>query len=143
VADNPDQTAKPKRRRGRGRPFTGHGDPRNGNGRPSKSAEESYRERIKVACPPEDFEEIVRKAVQEAKRGGLFGDRARTWLSKQLGTDAPARLEQKVEATTRVAFTDDVAKILADPVATTKLLDAVQGHVVRVPEATPAPHSGS
>lgn len=53
--------------------------------------------------------------------------------SKLLGLDAPTKLETKTEA--RVAFTDDVTKILADPEATTRLLDAVQGQTVVLPPA--------
>jgi len=57
--------------------------------------------------------------------------------AKVAGLDAPTKAESKVEHRAACAFTDDVAKILSDPEATTKLLDAVQGSVVKVVDARP------
>lgn len=45
--------------------------------------------------------------------------------AKTLGSDAPLKVDALT--TSRVAFVDDVSKILSDPEATARLLDAVQG----------------
>lgn len=134
MADKRDASAGgSERRRGKGRPFV-KGDARtNLRGRPPRAAEISYLQTIKVACPPEDFQAIVRKAVEQAKRGDRY---AREWLSKQLGTEAAQKIEQEVRQTLVTAHTDDVAKILADPEATARLLDAVQGPLVTTPADT-------
>jgi hypothetical protein len=59
----------------------------NPNGRPLRAVEEQYLERVRVGCPPAEFEAIVKRAVVEAKKGGVAGARARDWLAKVLGLD--------------------------------------------------------
>lgn len=91
--------------------------------------EKDARERLEAVVDDEDVH-------KNAKGWHEVLLKIRDRRAKLLGLDAPTKVEQKVES--RVAFTDDVAKILADPEATTKLLDAVQGATVVVPAAAPA-----
>jgi hypothetical protein len=47
------------------------------------------------SCSVADWEAIVARAVAQAKKGDAA---ARAWLSKQLGLDAPTRVESTVVA---------------------------------------------
>jgi hypothetical protein len=85
---------------------------------------------------------MERVAFCEAKTSG----EALAWLrvgpGRDRGEDEPGwtdptqKHEHKHDVNARVAFTDDVAKILADPGATTRLLDAVQGQTIQAAPAT-------
>lgn len=116
-----------------GRPFK-PGQSGNPGGRPTRTRAE-YEAISFATITPARWKRICVKAAQDAEKGDPI---ARAFVAKILGAEAATRVESKVE--TRVAFTTDVHKILADPDATTRLLDAVQGQVVRVPEADDGPH---
>jgi hypothetical protein len=81
--------------------------------------EGSIRRRI-ASIPPDYHMERIRYHDLLLK---IMDRRARL-----LGLDAPTKILATTQS--RVAFTDDVAKILANPEATTALLDAVQGTTI-------------
>lgn len=52
-----------------------------GPGRPKRQTEASYLEVLLAACPPEKWQEIVERAVDDATGGD---DKARAWLASYL-----------------------------------------------------------
>jgi hypothetical protein len=54
---------------------------RGGLGRPKRATERHYLDAMQVACSPEEWREIVGKAVTDAKNGDA---KARDWLSNYL-----------------------------------------------------------
>ena len=65
-------------RDGRGR--FGRGNP-GGPGRPPRETERAYLSALSAACPPEVWQEIVARAVTDAKDGDA---KAREWLAGYL-----------------------------------------------------------
>lgn len=65
-----------------------------GPGRPKRSTERSYLRATVRCCKLSDWEEIVRKAVADAKEGD---DKARTWLSNLLVGREPLAVLDLVE----------------------------------------------
>lgn len=68
-----------RRRNGKFAPGTAGGP-----GRPTRAAEHHYNELLRKAVSDEDWIEIVERAVEEAKRGGKYGVKAREFIADRL-----------------------------------------------------------
>jgi len=55
-----------------------------GPGRPSRAVEQHYQDLLREAVSDEDWIEIIACAVDEAKRGGKYGIRAREFIADRL-----------------------------------------------------------
>lgn len=110
-------------------------------------ARAAWRDQERVAISTAQEQELAALAKDESRYRGFlaglkpeehaarikYGElilKLQGMRAKLLGTEAPQKIETKAEA---VVYTQDVARILADPDATTKLLDAVQGRTLTVP----------
>jgi hypothetical protein len=65
-----------------------------GPGRPRRETERSYLNATMSACTPEDWIQITRKAVEDAKRGSAT---ARRWLSDILIGRDPLALREVID----------------------------------------------
>lgn len=110
-------------------------------------ARAAWRDQERVAISTAQEQELAALAKDESRYRGFlaglkpdehaarikYGElilKLQGMRAKLLGTEAPQKIETKAEA---VVYAQDVARILADPDATTKLLDAVQGRTLTVP----------
>lgn len=124
----------------------GRGGKREGAGRlprgETKKLERDYFHVAKQACTHAHWRKICELAVADAmgvsdditeKGRPVIVSKARDFLLKALSLEQALKVQVSGSLVTPPAYTDDLAKILGDPEATARLLDAVQG-----PSSVPA-----